>query len=103
MSWKQCSIPVGFDHTDIRMQVSAFAEAKGHPADFALFGRIDDETSSELLLLSPLAVKMMGNILSPLWIAVVHPERFGWSLLFGHVGCHSRLGLKTPGELAGDS
>lgn len=102
MAWKQCSIPLGVDYTDIQMQVSAFSMAKGDPADFALFARTDDETSSELLLLSPLAADMMGNILPPLWMDVSGAEQFGWSLLFGHEGSHQRLGLKTPGELAGD-
>ena len=103
MPWKQLSVPTGAGYLDVQTSISNFSQANGDPPDFALFARTDDGTSSEILLLSPKAVEMMGNALPPTWTAAPDPRDFGWSLLFGHADAWERLGLQTPSQRGGDA
>jgi hypothetical protein len=96
MPWKQCAISIHEDYECIEDGVALLALSAGDPPEVALFTRTTADRRQRVLLLSPLAVELIGDALASRWSDCDAPEIFEWDLALGPIEAYARLGLSRP-------
>jgi hypothetical protein len=96
MPWKQCAISIHESYECIEDGVALLALSAGDPPEVALFTRTTADRRQRVLLLSPLAVDLIGDALASRWSDCEAPEIFEWDLALGPVEAFTHLGLSRP-------
>jgi hypothetical protein len=96
MGWKHLTIAIEDDYERIRDGVELLLARAADMDDVALFTRTSADRRHRVLLLSPHAVELAGEVLSGRWVDCDEPELFQWDLVVGDAGAGEKLRLARP-------
>ena len=96
MTWRQCITEVD-DPDGVRDRFEALFMAHGGPRDWALFGRLSEDRTANIYLLTPIAAENEDS-LTGVWMDCDDPAQFGWALCIGQHDALARFDLQTETE-----
>jgi hypothetical protein len=95
MGWKRCEIDIGDSCECIIDAVALLSLSAGDPPEIALLTRTTEDRRRRLLMLSPLAVELAGDMLPARWTDC-DPPGPDCALMYGQPQSCDCLGVPRP-------